>query len=134
MTDTPTKEAVFKQRFINVLADLQQDGVNDAEVMAMVGNLASDLADSLEQTSWSGAKRALSATAYDALLSSFVTRGNEHHQKGEHKEAYAIQVLTVSLVVATQRKDPELARGEELMDEVIDYAVSGFRQAMSSLH
>lgn len=128
MTTPPTKEAAFKQRFISVMTDLQQDGIEDPEAMGLIGSLASDLADSLEQTSWSAAKRAMSPAAYDALLSSFMTRGNDYHRQGHKKHAYAIQVLGVSLVAATQRGDAQLAQGEKLLDEIIDRAVAIYRQ------
>ena len=128
MTTEPTKEAQFKQRFISVLADLQQSGIKDSEAMGMIGNLAASLADNLEQQSWSGAKRVMTAAAYDALLESFQTRGNKAYQEGNTKQAYAIQLLGVSLVAMTQRSDADLATGERLMDQVIDSAVAHYRR------
>lgn len=128
MTTEPTKEAQFKQRFISVLADLQQSGIKDSEAMGMIGSLAASLADNLEQQSWSGAKRVMTAAAYDALLESFQTRGNKAYQEGNTKQAYAIQLLGVSLVAMTQRSDADLATGERLMDQVIDSAVAHYRR------
>ena len=128
MTTEPTKEAQFKQRFISVLADLQQDGIKDPQAMELIGSLAADLADKLETRSWSAAKQAMTATVYDALLESFQKRGNQYYQDGRTKHAYAIQLLGVSLVVMTQRKDPDLAAGEKLMDQVIDSAVAHYRR------
>lgn len=129
MTTEPTKEALFKQRFISVLADLQQNGVKDPEAMALVGSLATELADTLEQKSWTATKQAMTATVYDALLESFQTRGNQYHQEGRNKHAYAIQLLGVSLVAATQRGDADLAVGEKLLDQLIDRAVALHRQS-----
>lgn len=129
MTTEPTKEALFKQRFISVLADLQQDGIKDMEAMALVGSLAADLADKLEQKSWTAAKQAMTPTVYDALLDSFQTRGNQYHRDGRAKLAYAIQLLGVSLVASTQRQDADLAAGEKLVDQVIDRAVAVHRQS-----
>ena len=128
MTTQPTKEAQFKQRFVSVLADLQSTGIKDSEAMELIGSLAADLADKLEAKSWTAAKQAMTPTVYDALLESFQTRGNKHYQDGKTKHAYAIQLLGVSLVAMTQRKDPELAAGEKLMDQMIDSAVAHYRR------
>jgi len=128
MTTEPTKEAQFKQRFISVLADLREDGLKDSEAMELIGSLAADLADNLEQKSWTGAKQAMTPAVYDALLDSFQKRGNQYHKDGRTKHAYAIQLLGVSLVAMTQRNDADLAAGEKLMDRVIDSAVAHYRR------
>lgn len=128
MTTQPTKEAQFKQRFISVLADLNENGIKDSEVMELIASLASNLADNLEQTSWTAAKQAMTPAAYDALLESFQTRGNKAYQDGQTKQAYAIQLLGVSLVAMTQRNDADLATGERLMDQLIDKAVAHYRR------
>lgn len=128
MTTEPTKEAQFKQLFISVLADLKSDGVKDSETMELVGHLAADLADQLEQKSWTAAKQAMTAAVYDALLESFKTRGNQYYQDGRTRHAYAIQLLGVSLVASTQRSDADLAAGEQLMDQVINSAVAHYRR------
>lgn len=128
MTTEPTKEAQFKQRFISVLADLQESGLEDSEAMELIARLASDLADQLKQPSWSAAKQAMTPAIYDDLLASFQKRGNQYYQEGRGKHAYAIQLLGVSLVARTQRADADLAEGEKLMDHVIDSAVAHYRR------
>lgn len=129
MTTEPTKEAQFKQRFVSVLADLQQNGRNDPETMALVGSLAATLADRLGQKSWTAAKQAMTASAYDELIASFQTRGNQYHKDGRDKHAYAIHLLGVSLVAKTQRQDADLAAGEKLVDQLIDRAVAIHRRS-----
>lgn len=130
MTDdlTHTKEAEFKQRFASVLQDLQQNGIADGEAMAMIGTLANDIARSLNQNSWSGAKATLTAAAYDELLSSFQRQGNALHQQGKGKQAYAVQLLAYSLVAGTQRRDPDMAQGEKLLDALVDHAAAQARK------
>ena len=54
-----TKEQEFKQRFVAVLKDLQQNGSKDKEAMWLLGSLASDLADDLKVADWSAAKRGM---------------------------------------------------------------------------
>lgn len=123
-----TREEDLKQRLAIVLQDLRDGAVRDPEAMVLVGSLASDLADQLDQKSWTSAKQAMTAAAYDALLDSFQKRGNDHHQNGRTKHAYAIQVLGISLVSFTQRKDTDIAAGEKLLDEIIDRAVALYRK------
>ncbi|MHA6297589.1 hypothetical protein [Devosia sp. CAU 1758] len=123
-----TREEDLKQRLAIVLQDLHDGAVKDPEAMILVGSLASDLADQLEQKSWTAAKQAMTPTAYDALLASFQKRGNDHHQNGRTRHAYAIQMLGISLVCSTQRQDVDIAAGEKLLDEIIDRAVALYRK------
>ena len=128
MTTEPSRQAQFKQRLISVVADLRQDGINDPEAMALVGGLAADLADALKRPSWTALKQGLTPAIYDELLQSFQKRGNEYHKDGRTKLAYAIQLLSVSLVAFTQRNDADIAAGEELLDQLIDRAATIYRQ------
>ena len=127
--DAATRLAQFKQHFAAVLDDLQSNGIKDSEAMALLGKLAFGLSGNLGQQSWSAAKSAMTAEIYDDLLKMLRERGNEHHQAGETKHAYAIQVLAVSLVCRTTRADPQLASGEKLLDTVIDRTVQNYRTA-----
>ena len=123
-----TKEEEFKQRFIAVVRDLQQSGSKDVEAMWLLGSLASDLAGNLGRTSWTAAKAAMNGATYNTLLRTFEQQGNEHHRDGRDKHAYAIQALAVSLIAKTQRADPQMAAGEALLDDVIDYTVAVYRR------
>ncbi len=122
-----TKEQDFKIRFAEVLKDLQQNGSKDNEAMWLLGSLAADLADDLKVTNWSAAKRTMHPQTYNTLLKTFETQGNEHHQAGRGKHAYAIQTLAVSLIARTQGADPQMAAGEALLDQIIDYTVAVYR-------
>ncbi|MVS98770.1 hypothetical protein [Devosia marina] len=128
MTTEPSKEAQFKQRFISVVADLQQNGIDDPEAMAHIGGLAVELSDALKQKSWVAVKQSMTPAIYDELLASFQKRGNEYHKDGRTKLAYAIQLLSVSLVAFTQRNDADIAAGEKLVDQLIDQAATRYRQ------
>lgn len=123
-----TKEEEFKQRFVAVVRDLQQSGSKDPEAMWLLGSLASDLAGNLERSCWTEAKAAMNGPTYDTLLRTFEQQGNEHHREGRAKHAYAIQALAISLIAKTQRADPEMAAGEALLDDVIDYTVAIYRR------
>jgi hypothetical protein len=124
-----TKEEDFKQRFIAVLSDLQQQGSQDGEAMALIGTLGAEIASKLNQPTWTAAKAALDSAGYAELLSAFQKQGNALHQGGETKKAYAIQALTVSLLAASQRQDAQVLAGERLLDSLIDRSVALVFQA-----
>jgi len=128
--EAPTKEvrdAEFKQRFAAVLADIQKSGQEDGEALGLIGHLANDLAKSLQQPNWSSAKKVVTTQTYNDLLKIFEQRGNEYHQAGKGKHAYAIQALAMSLVAGTMRKDTQLAEGEKFLDALIDHAVATYQ-------
>lgn len=125
--ETPTKEirdAEFKQRFAAVLADIQKNGQQDGEALGLIGHLASDLATSLQQANWSKAKSVITPQTYNDLLKVFEQRGNEYHQAGKAKHAYAIQALAMSLIAGTMRADQQMVQGEKFLDALIDRSVA----------
>jgi hypothetical protein len=124
----PTKEQDLKQRLAAVLADIRENGKDDPEAIWTIGSLAATLIDKAKAKSWPELKDALSAAAYDKLLGDFQTQGNALHQAGERKKAYAIQALGISLVCRTQRADPQMRQGEQLLDAMITGAVDLFRK------
>ncbi|MHA6729066.1 hypothetical protein [Devosia sp. A369] len=125
---TITKEQEFKIRFVEVLKDLQQNGSKDKEAMWLLGSLAADLADDLKTADWSSAKRTMAPATYDTLLRTFEAQGNEHHREGRSAHAYVIQVLAISLIARTQGGDPQIAAGEALLDQIIDYTAAIYRR------
>ncbi|KKB80026.1 hypothetical protein VW35_06120 [Devosia soli] len=134
-SDTAARNAEFKQRFAAVLGDIQKSGAEDGEAMALIGSLAADLADTMQQLTWTAAKSNMTPQVYNDLLKVFEQRGNEYHQAGKTKHAYAIQALAMSLVAATLRSDPQMAAGEKMLDAVIDRSVSVYRtQSAKSRH
>ena len=46
-----------------------------------------------------------------------------------HKHAYAVQALAISLIARTQRADPQMQAGDELLDEIIDHTVTIYRKS-----
>jgi len=123
-----TKEDDFRQRFINLLTDVNASGRNDREAMWLIGSLASKLLYEAKCSDWRALKGAISPQALRQLLSSFETQGNSIAAEGQQKAVYAIQVLATSLIANTQ-STPEVVAGEPLLDDVIDAAVRGFRQS-----
>ena len=124
---TEVRNAEFKQRFAAVLADVQKTGAEDGEALALIGHLAHDLATSLQQPNWSKAKSVITTQTYNDLLKVFEQRGNEYHQAGKSKHAYAIQALAMSLIAGTMRADQQMAQGEKFLDAVIDRSVAVYQ-------
>jgi hypothetical protein len=124
---TEVRNAEFKQRFVAVLTDLQDTAAEDGEAMALIGHLASDLSSNLAQQNWSSAKSVITPQIYNDLLKVFEQRGNEYHEAGKAKHAYAIQALAMSLISGTMRSDQQMAEGEKILDSLIDHSVSVYR-------
>jgi len=124
----PTKEEEFKQRFVALLKDLQTNGKDDAEAMWFLGSLAAMLIDKAKQPSWPTLKAGLTREAYDGLLRDFQAQGNALHQQGKGKQAYAVQILGISLIAKTQM-DQHIQAGASLLDEIIGYAVAVYRKS-----
>ncbi len=122
-----TTQSQFKDRFNQVLKDLQEEGINDPEAMFLLGSLAADLAGNLNRTTWSGAKAAMGAETYRMLLKTCETQGNEHLAEGRVKHAYAVQALAVSLVARTQHFDPDMKTLDGFLDHLIDTAIAVYR-------
>ncbi|KKC37248.1 hypothetical protein WH87_11820 [Devosia epidermidihirudinis] len=127
-----TAQEDFKIRFAKTLQHIEQEGSKDQETMWLLGSLAADLADTTGQTSWSAAKATMAPQASQALLKTIVAEGNEHQAGGRLKAAYAIQALGASLIVSTQRSDPHMVTGEQLLDALIDRAVAVYRTSKAA--
>ena len=123
-----TKEDDFKKCFVTVLRDLQQDGTKDPQIVLAVGALAAAMAKELNSTTWSAAKRNITVPIYDQLLKKLQQSGEAHYRAGRHNEAYAIQVLSFSLIVRTQSQDGQMVGGEALIDQAIDRALAAYQQ------
>jgi hypothetical protein len=134
-TTIATRNAEFKQRFAAVLDDIRTSGAEDGEALALIGNLAADLAATLKQQNWVTAKANMTTQVYNDMLKVFEQRGNEYHKAGKTKHAYAIQALAMSLVAATLRSDPQMAEGEKMLDAIIDRSVAIYQtQLLKSRH
>lgn len=126
-----TKEDDFKQRFVAVLQDLRGNGSTDPEAMFLIGSLAARLVDRSAQPSWTNYKTTMTPAAYDKLLRDFEKQGNDFHKEGKAKQAYAIQVLAMSLVARTQ-VDPEVRTGDTLLDEIVGFLIAAYRKAKAA--
>jgi hypothetical protein len=123
----PTKEEEFKERFIAMMQNLRTIGIKDMEAVWLTGSLAVRLIDRSRSVSWKQFKTNQTKRGYDKLLADFEIQGNGFNAQGKKKQAYAIQLLAMSLV-AQKQKDPDLKVGEGLLDDMIDYMIDYYRK------
>lgn len=123
-----SKEEDFKQRFVAVMRDLREDGSRDAEAVWLLGSLAATLVDAARAKSWAALKRQLSPADHDALLRDFQSSGNAFHRDGKRRQAYAVQILAMSVIARTQQ-DPDIQAGDTLLDDIIERAIAHYRRS-----
>ncbi len=123
----PTKEEEFKERFIVMMQNLRTIGIKDMEAVWLTGSLAVRLIDRSRSVTWKQFKTTRTKRGYDKLLADFEIQGNGFNSQGKRKQAYAIQLLAMSLIVSTQ-KDADLRVGEGLLDDMIDYMIDYYRK------
>jgi len=122
-----SKEEEFKQRFAAVMKDLNADGRHDPEAMWVLGSIAAQIVDQAKAKSWAALRRDLARADYDKLVTTFQQKGNEFVAAGNHKAAYAVQALAMS-VVSRSQTDPQVVEGGQLLDGLVDRAIAFFRQ------
>jgi hypothetical protein len=123
---TPDKD--FKARFIALIKDLGENASKDPETIWLIGSLAGSMLEDASQSNWSELKASLSREGYDQLLNAFKAQGNELASSGNHKAAYAIQTLAISVIAPTMAKDEHIAAGNQLLDKMVDDAINMYRQ------
>jgi len=137
-----TKDDDFKERFIAVMKNLHTDGQKDAEAMWLTGSLAARLVDKTRQGSWTQFKATRTKRGYDQLLADFSVEGNAYHTQGKAdfsvegnayhtqgkvKQAYAVQLLAMSMI-ARYQKDEDVQFGLKLLDELIDRSIVAYKK------
>jgi len=57
------------------------------------------------------------------LLSALKSQGNQLSKDANHKSAYAVETIAISIIAPTMVKDQHIAKGNELLDKMIGDAV-----------
>ena len=122
-----SKEDDFKQRFVALMQNLRTAGMTDPEAVWLIGNLAAKFVDRTRSRTWAQFRKSRTPRAFSTLLKDFEAQGNSFHTQGKQRQAYAVQVLAMSLVAGTQ-KDPEIVSGTVLLDELVDRTVDYYRK------
>jgi len=124
--DLDPKIDQLRQQMAAVIADLQQSGADDGQAMFVLGSSVAGLCDRGNAKDWAAFKAGLPAPDYSRLLTQIQAEGNQRLAEGEHKLAYALQAIGLSLV-ASRQDDAMVKQGEQLLDGVINAALSNFR-------
>ncbi len=127
-SEEPSPREIFKSRFISLLADLGKNATRDPETIWLIGSLAGSILADTKAPSWPALKSSLSAQGYDGLLESLKNQGNRLAEEGEHKSAYAVQTIAISIVAPTMADDEHIATGNELLDKMIADAVDFYHK------
>ncbi|VAW21898.1 hypothetical protein MNBD_ALPHA11-105 [hydrothermal vent metagenome] len=118
-----TPEEFFKKRFISLMADLGKNASKDMETIWLIGSLAGSILSDAKSPSWAKFKSSLSGEGYDRLLTALKAQGNQLSENGNHKSAYAVETIAISIIAPTMSKDPHIATGNGLLDKMISDAV-----------
>ena len=124
----PTKEEEFKHRLVAILDDLEENAKNDPEAVWLIGSLATGIVEKTGHKTWRQFKDAMTQDIYAQLLGDFEKEGNRQYREGDHKKAYAMQALGVSLVATTQ-ESREVKAGDALLNRFIEMAIGVYRKS-----
>jgi hypothetical protein len=127
----PTKEEDFKLRFSAIVAEMQEDATGPGQGL-LVGSLAHQIVSHARRPNWKVFKAGLGRADYDALLQSFRNQGNALARQGAFTQMRAIETLACSLIARTQRRDPEVARDNRLLDGLIDEAIKRYAESLTA--
>jgi hypothetical protein len=125
----PDKREDLKQRYAALLDDLKDAHKTDPLALAIMGAMAQTVATKGGAKNWRKFKQKMSQDQYSALMSELQAKGNKFWKDGKKREAYACQALGMSLAASTQRTDPVLRQGEELLDDFINRAAKAAKAA-----
>jgi hypothetical protein len=120
----------FKSRLAAVLRDLEDEDRRDSEMLFRVGQMASHLITIAGVRSWRDLKNTLTPDKRAGLLNEFQSEGNRVMAAGHAAEAYAIQVLAIS-VIARTINDLQVTAGEDVLDPIIALATAAYRSAVA---
>lgn len=124
-----TPEEFFKKRFISLMADLGKNASKDLETVWLIGSLAGSILSDAKSPSWTKFKSSLSGEGYDRLLTALKAQGNQLSEKGNHKAAYAVETIAISIIAPTMSKDEHIASGNKLLDQMIGDSVSFYHKS-----
>jgi hypothetical protein len=121
--DDPTKEELFRQRFLALVAEVSEPGAVDQSTLTAIGTVARRMMDDAKVKQWATFKRSQTRQLYDATLRIFEKQGNAMMREKKLRTAFAIQVLAMSLIARTQT-GPEVQAADRQLDAIIDFAAN----------
>lgn len=127
---TTEAESILLNKITAVLRDLQEQGTNDGEAMFMLGAGADHLCKTGAAADWSALKGRLGTTETVGLLAQIDSEGRAAVANGQHKQAYALQALGLS-VAALGAGNRDIRTAASLLDDLIATALRNYRQYAS---
>lgn len=127
MPETITQLDVVQSRVIDMLHVLQT-ARNDGELMYMVGILAGRILMDAKQPRWVQMKRRLTPAEYDQILLTAQIQGNDLFKDRNKRAAFALDIVVTS-IVASRFDEKRLNDGVELIDDIIESAVTSWRKS-----
>ncbi len=121
-------EEFFKTRFISLMADLGKNASKDPETIWLIGSLAGSILSDANIAQWPHFKSALSAEAYNRLLAALKNQGNQLSKDKNHRGAYAVETIAISIIAPTMFKDEHIKKGNELLDKMIADAIKFYHK------
>jgi hypothetical protein len=127
---TPEAEAILLNKITQVMQDLHERGADDGEAMFMVGAAADYVCKTGQAGTWPALKSKLNATETLGLLAQIDVEGQTAIAKGQDKQAYALQLLGLS-VAAIGARSQDIRTAAGLMDDLIATALGNYRKHAS---
>jgi hypothetical protein len=118
---------MVRRKVGDLLTQLRKLRSTDGETMFMIGLLGGRILMDAKQPHWAQMKRRLSAAEYDQLLLTAQNQGNDLFRAKDMKAAFALDVVTTS-IVASRFTDPHVTEGVALLDDTIERAISNWRK------
>lgn len=126
-TPTMTPDEFFKTRFVNLMKDLGENAKNDPETIWLIGSLAGSIIEENKKKTWKEFKLSLTKDDFNRLLAAFQSQGTRLAKDKNHKSAYAVETLAISVIAPTMNKDPHIVEGNKLLDSMIGDAIKFYR-------
>jgi hypothetical protein len=119
--------AILRRKIADLLSNLRTVRTDDGETMFMIGLLAGRMLMDAKEPHWTKMKRRLSAAEYDQLLLTAQIQGNDLFKSKDMKAAFALDVITTS-IVGSRFADPIVTDGVALLDDTIERSISNWRK------
>jgi hypothetical protein len=124
---TEEQLGIVRRKIADLLVNLGTVRTTDGETMFMIGLLAGRILIDAKEAHWTQMKRKLSAAEYDQLLLTAQIQGNDLFRSKDMKAAFALDVVTTS-IVGSRFTDSHITDGVALLDDTIEKAISNWRK------
>jgi hypothetical protein len=125
---TQEQVEMVRRKIADLLKNLRSARTSDGETMFIIGLLAGRILIDAKQPHWAQMKRRLSAAEYDQILLTAQNQGNDLFRAKDMRAAFALDVVTTS-IVGSRFTDEHITQGVELLDDTIERAIANWRKS-----